>query len=84
MNKWMMGLATTVIGAMSAIGMHFVTNWVDKVNGDHETLSRVNISTINADHDTLKQLWWKDQYLNGPLPAAPVAAPKPAAPVAER
>lgn len=61
MNKVYIGIATTsLIGLCGIIGTT-VSEWV------HER---------NADHEILKQLWWKDYYLNGPVPAAPVNPPK--------
>lgn len=79
----------TTIGAAAILGCGgfmgwTVQGWVSRINVDHETVSRVNLVTINDDHETLRQLWWKDQYINGAVTAAPVAAPKPAAPVAAK
>jgi hypothetical protein len=34
------------------------------------------VARVNDDHEIVKQLWWKDYYLNGPVSAAPVDSPK--------
>lgn len=61
MNKWLIGIATAAILGIGGMATHRITDWIDRVD---------------ADHETLKQMWWKDYYLNGPLPAAPVTPPK--------
>lgn len=47
-----------VIGVMGSLGITIGTLWVQGVN---------------ADREIIRQLQFKDQYLNGNVPAAPVA-----------
>lgn len=73
MPKWL-------IGVLSAVGTTLVTaslTWfVSRTNDDHELVRQISPVRIESDHETLRQLWWKDQYINGQIPGAPVTAPK--------
>lgn len=63
--KWIYGIgagvATTIIGAIG------VSMW----NDAHDWFK-----ARNQDHQVLEQLLWKDEFLNGKIPEAPVTWPK--------
>lgn len=61
MNKAAIWMAGVAITAVVGMIATGLTWWAGRINDDHETL---------------KQLWWKDQYINGAVSAAPVTAPK--------
>lgn len=59
--KLLYSILASVIGFLAVILVNIGTDWV---------------RSVNADRDILRQLQFKDRYLNGEVSAAPVALPK--------
>ena len=61
MNKILVSILMSIIALLISIGVTIATNWINGLNSDRKT-----------DENAIRELQLRSQYLNGPVPAAPI------------